>query len=246
MGSQLLDDVLEEAYVAGFNCTDEQRLAQIVESEERPAGVTANALATKYIGMPGLFARPAMPQTGAQPSSTAGALESWLALHEAGHAIVAVRGGLPVRGVRFFEPNGFPGETGIVERGWNRSMDAAFLQRLVRIAVAGNVAQIIWEGCKEPEGGQLSKLYDDLTGGNRPTDFIMADARAARVTYILGQWNGKAPIPKENWAARRAVLVQAEAEAETTLRADMDKLRALAERLQRGPVRGSEIRAVIG
>jgi hypothetical protein len=108
MGNQLLDDILENVYVAGFICTDEQRLAQIVESEGEPASVTASDLATKYIGIPGLFARPAIPKTGAQPSSTAGALESWLAVHEAGHAIVAVRGGLPVRGVRFFEPTASP------------------------------------------------------------------------------------------------------------------------------------------
>ena len=122
---------------------------------------------------PGLVRQATDPELGI-PASLAGAREEWIALHEAAHAIVAVKAGIMVRGIRFYG-DGLRGETGIEDLDWLESTDEQLLRGLVRLDVAGNVGEII-RGY-EPKGGYLSRFFDDkdpAQPANYPSDVIAA------------------------------------------------------------------------
>jgi hypothetical protein len=242
---QFIDAVLEHLFVRGLNCPNLSLLAMYVRMDWERLRVSPDSVsfAEKCVQLPGVTYQPT--RLGKNPSLSAGASEQWLAVHEGGHAIVGLMSGFTLRGVRFYGDDGFPGETGLEDVPWKLSADEALLRRLVRVDVAGNVAQMLYPGCEAPMGGRLSMLYNDRTPGDRPTDFISADARAARLTFVLQQWDGKPPVPTENWEARRAILVQAEAEAEGILKANFEKLSSLADQLQRGPMTGAAVRTVM-
>jgi hypothetical protein len=244
--AQFIDAVLEHIFVQGMHCPNLSLLSMCLRTNKAdPQGPwDPIAFAQKCIQEYGI-AHPAVSPVGGLASRTAGARDQWLAVHEAGHAIVGIKAGFALRGVRFYGAEGFPGEAGLEDVEWQGSRDEDLLRRLIRVDVAGNIAQMLYPGCEAPLGGRLSELYKDRTPGDRPTDFISADMRAAHLTVALAQWNGKPPVPAENWVARREILARAETEAEQVLQPHMKSLSRLAEQLLHGPMLGSAVRAIL-
>jgi hypothetical protein len=179
------------------------------------------------------------------PSPTAGARDEWLAVHEAGHAIVGVKASFRLRGVRFYGDRGFPGEAGFDNVEWSESEDEDLLRRLIRVDVAGNIAEILHPTCEAPQG-RLSDLYRDRTAGDRPTDFITADARAKHLATVVFQKARRTFTADDVWHARHEILKQAESEAEQVLRDSWDALMRLGQQLQCGPMTGTAIRMIVG
>jgi hypothetical protein len=242
---KFIDLVLENLFVRGFNCPNLPLLSMYVTREYEQCGESPdlNSFLPKCFALPGVTHRPESP-TGETPSPTAGARDRWLAAHEAGHAIVGIKAGFTLRGVRFYGAQGFPGETGFPDEDWERSADEDLLRRLIRVDVAGNIAEMVRPANREPEG-RLSALYDDLTPGKRPSDFCSADARAECLAVVLYEKARKPTMGNMMWDVRRSILEQAESEAEEVLRKHRGALARLADCLQRGPMSGTEVLGIL-
>ena len=185
------------------------------------------------------------PIMAALPSPTAGARDEWLSVHEAGHAIVGVKAGFALRGkVRFYGDHGFPGEARFEDVEWRSSRDEDLLRRLIRVDVAGNIAEMLHPTCKAPQG-RLSDLYRDRTSGDRPTDFISADARAKHLATVLLEGAGKAFDSDDVWRARQALIQQAEIEATQVLQCSLETLDRLALQLKCGLKTGTAVRLIM-
>ena len=176
-------------------------------------------------------------------SRTAGAAHKWLAVHEAGHAIVGLNVPLPLTGIRF-NRDGSKGLAILHDPDWRDSTDEELLRRLIRVDVAGNMAQLLCPNCHPPEGC-LSSLYDDRTSGNRPTDFIDADEKAKRLAVVLLEQTGKPLVTEEIWHARRAIVERAEVEATQILQENLKILELLACELLNGPMTGTAVNRVV-
>jgi len=178
------------------------------------------------------------------PASTAGARDEWLAIHEAAHAIVVIKAGIALRGVRFYG-NGFPGETGFEETGWQESTDEDLLQSLIRISVAANIAELMHG--HEPEGGYPSWFFDDRDPAERcicPSDVIGAWEGAKRLATVRFEKVGKEATLVELRPAKRAIIERAE--AGEIVRENMGTLGRLAQELRRGPMSGAAVREIVG
>jgi hypothetical protein len=242
---QFVDALMEEILIRGFICPPVQTLALIVSGEWERLGESPDPApyAERCVQFLGLSNRHANPVMGIA-SATAGAREEWLAVHEAGHAIVGLNAGLKLWGVRFYN-DGFPGEAFFQDPEWWKSTDEDLLRRLITVDVAGNMAQLLYSGCPAPQG-LLSRQYDDRTPGDRPTDFISADARARHLAIVLLERDGKELDTKEIWRERRASVERAEAEAGQILRDRHETLVRLVEELRCGPMTGVAVRAIVG
>ena len=176
-----------------------------VSAIARPDGLHRDSLA-----VPGLVRQATDPELGI-PASLAGAREEWIAVHEAAHAIVAVKAGIMVRGIRFYG-DGLRGETGIEDLDWLESTDEQLLRGLVRLDVAGNVGEII-RGY-EPKGGYLSRFFDDkdpAQPANYPSDVIAAwQQHAGRLATVRFEKEGKEPTVVGLRAPKRAIIAKAE------------------------------------
>jgi hypothetical protein len=239
---QFIDAVLERLFSQGLSCPNLPLLSDYarMELQRQRSWPDPSAFAERCKQLPGVTVQPVEPRSGTSPSVTAGARDRWLAVHEAGHAIVGVEAGFTLRGVRFYGSDGFPGEAGFEDTVWETSKDEDLLRRLIRVDVAGNIAEILHPDCSAPQG-RLSGLYADRTPGDRPTDFISADARARHLAVVLLETAGK-PLDKEEiWVSRRAIVEQAEAAAEQVLHRHMEALSRLADQLQRGPMTGAAV-----
>jgi len=242
---QFVNNLLEYLFVHGFDA-DRGTLSSEVHREWTALGKCPDfaSFATKCTQCIWL-ARPAVSPDRQMPASpSAGASEKWLAVHEAGHAVVGIQAGLFLKGIRFFGANGYPGQTGLEDPPWQSSSDKKLLRRLIRVDVAGNIAALLHPGCTAPEG-RLSEWYDDRTPGDRPTDFICADARAVRLGKLLLKKKGGKVDKDELWKLRRSAVEKAERKAERILRANQRAIDELSERLLRGPMSGAEVRALL-
>ncbi len=242
---QFTGAVLEHLFAQGMNCLNLPLLSMYAQMEREQLGATADprSFAEKCVELPGVAYQPQME--GKNPSKKTGACEKWLAIHEAGHAIVGLRAGLFLKGIRFYGDEGFPGEAGLDDPPWQASSDENLLRMLIRVDMAGNIAQLVYPNCTAPVGGRLSELYQDRTPGDRPSDFICADARANQLAVVLLNWDRKSPTPERIWQAKRRFLEQGEAEAEGILRENIELLERLAEPLMRGPMIGAAVRAIM-
>ena len=206
---EFTDAVMEALFVRGFACLDRPVLWTYVGMELAGLGASPDPMA--YIEtlwrVPGLVRQATDPELGI-PATLAGAREEWIAVHEAAHAIVAVKAGIMVRGIRFYG-DGLRGETGIEDLDWLESTDEQLLRRLVRLDVAGNVGEII-RGY-EPKGGYLSRFFDDkdpAQPANYPSDVIAAWQQHARVSpRCNSRRRGKSPRSL-GFALRNATSLQ--------------------------------------
>ena len=167
-------------------------------------------------------------------------------MHGAGHAIVGLKGSLTLKRIRFYDADDKQfGEAGLEDPPWQTSRDENLLRLLIRVDMAGNIAQLVNPNCEAPENGRLSELYKDRTAGQRPSDFICADMMASQLAVVLLNWDRKSPTPDLIWEAKQRYLQQAEAEAEEILRQSMELLDQLAERLMQGPMTGTGVGEVV-
>lgn len=176
-------------------------------------------------------------------SRTAGAAHKWLAVHESGHAIVGLNVPLLLTGIRF-NHDGSKGLAIFHDPDWRDSTDEELLRRLIRVDVAGNMAQMLRPGCHPPEGC-LSSLYDDRTPGDRPTDFIDADEKAKHLAIVLLERTGKPLVTEVIWHLRRVIVERAEAEATLILRENLKTLDLLACKLLTGPMTGTAVSRIV-
>ena len=188
---QFTEAVMEQLFVRGFQCPDKCLLTMYVRMEWARLGGSPDhgPFAEMCAEILRLRNDAVDPRMGI-PSPTAGARDEWLAVHEAGHAIVVVRAGMTLRGVRFYG-NGFPGETGFEEPDWEESTDEDLLRRLIRIDVAANIAELTCG--HEPEGGYPSRFFDHrkpVTGEEYPSDIIGAWKHALRLATVQFEREG--------------------------------------------------------
>src|SRR5260370_38493784 len=99
MEQEFTHAVLEELFVQGLNCPNVPLLSIYAQLEREHLGTWPDprTFAEKCVQFPGVTIQPRMLDR--TPSRTAGACEKWLAVHEAGHAIVGVSAGLFLKGV---------------------------------------------------------------------------------------------------------------------------------------------------
>jgi hypothetical protein len=246
---QFIDAVLEDLFVRGLNCPNLHLLTTYVRMERDRSGQWPEpaVFADKCTQLPGVTHCPVDQMTGTSPSVTAGAREKWLAVHEAGHAVVGIRSGLTLRGIRFYGDGGPPGEAGFEQFDWQSCTDESRLLRNIRVDVAANLAEILLD-VREPDGGRPSLFFDHrdpAQPGNYPSDIIGA-WKCARHLAILQLTRPGQPLNNEEvFPARRAIVAEAEAEAEKMLRDNVAALTSLADHLQRGPMTGTAVRAVL-
>jgi hypothetical protein len=244
---QFADAVMEAIFIRGFICPPRDIVPFNVRSEWERLAVDPDPAAygewcIKFLDLTNRHENPAM----GIPSTTGGARDEWMAVHEAGHALVGVKGGMKLWGVRFYN-DGHPGETLFDDPGWGVSTDEDVLRREIRVGVAANLAEMI-RG-HQPAGGYPSRFFDDqkpVDGGQYPTDVIGAWKRALRLATVRFEREGKPLDPDEVWQASRVIVEQAEAEAEKVLRENLDALNKLAEELKGGPMTGAAVRAIVG
>jgi hypothetical protein len=242
---QYINAVMEALFGRGVVCP-RQTVAVIAANYWQSLGPSADpAICIETLSRIPNLIRPAMDPEKHIPWSPVGACEEWIAVHEAAHAIVAVKARIMIWGIRFYG-DGLRGETGLEEHAWWESDDEDLLQRLVRVDVAGNVGERM-RG-HEPNGGYPSQFFPE--GGLRkdikyPTDIIQAWDHAMRVARVRFAKEEKEPTIVELHTAIRVITEQAEAEAEQILRENMRALEAITQGLRRGPMTGKEIRAII-
>jgi hypothetical protein len=194
---EFTDAVLEQFFVQGLNCQNLSLLWMYANLECVQPGVWPDprTFAMKYTNSPALTRK--AEQFGKFASPTAGASHRWLAVHEAGHAIVGLKAGLFLKGIRFYnaaDDKQF-GEAGLEDPPWQSSRDEALLRKLIRVDMAGNIAQLVYPNCEAPMGRRLSELYEDRTSGQRPSDFCCADKRANQLAVVLLSRDREPPHP---------------------------------------------------
>src|SRR6266849_2666121 len=165
-GEEFTDAVLEHFFVRGLNCQSLPLLWMYanIERAQTNAWPDPRTFAMNYIDSPGMTRK--AKQLGKFASPTAGARHRWLAVHEAGHAIVGLKAGLSLKGIRFYDAGDKQfGEAGLEDPPWQSSSDENLLRMLIRVDMAGNIAQLIYPNCETPVGGRLSLLYEDRSDG---------------------------------------------------------------------------------
>jgi hypothetical protein len=242
---QFTDAVMEELFVRGFVCPPRAAVAIFVRTDWQRFGPLTDPTdcIESLSRVPDLLSQATMLGL---PASASGAREEWLAIHEAAHAIVVLKAGITLRGVRYYG-DGFPGETGFEETGWQTSNDEALLQSAVRISVAANIAELM-HGL-EPEGGYVSQFFDErdpAEPGQYPSDVVAAWEVAKDLAIVRFVKAGIEPTILGLRAPKRAIIEQAEAEAGEILRENVDALSRLAQELRRGPKTGAAVRAIVG
>jgi hypothetical protein len=240
---QFTDAVMEILFVRGFACPSHSDLLLCVQTDWARLGPLTDPVVFAENSVPPLTIA-TDPMVGTA-SPTAGARDEWLAIHEAGHAIVGLRAGLVLRGVRFYN-DGFPGLALFEDFDWQTSMDEDLLRREIRVDVAANIAELM-RG-HEPNGGCPSRFFDDKNPAdpaNYPTDIIGAWQRAWRLATVLFERDGRPLDLVELRAAKRDIVERAEAEAKDVLLENMAELGALAQALRRGPMTGTAVRAIV-
>jgi hypothetical protein len=244
---QFTDTVVEQLFVRGFNCGNIPMLSAHVGSNwERLVSTNPAAFAESCLRWPGLVYKPTSPM-GEVPSETAGAGDRWLAVHEAGHAIVGIRADLKLWGIRFYGATGITGETGFEEFVWISSNDEGLLRQHIRIDVAANLAEMIL-AVREPDGGYPSRFFDSqrpTPGMQIPSDIIGAWKKAHRVVMVRGERIRVLPEEESLWTEGRSIVAEAEAEAEQILKSHLGRLERLADQLQRGPMSGAAVRLLL-
>jgi hypothetical protein len=246
---QLIDAVLEHLFIRGLSCLNLPLLSVYarMDRDRHGAWPDAHAFADQCTQLPGVTHRPVDQMTGTSPSRTAGASERWLAVHEAGHAIVGIRSGSTLRGIRFYGDGGPPGETGFEHFNWQSSADESRLLRNIRVDVAANLAELLL-AVREPDGGRPSLFFDHhdpAQPGNYPTDIVGAWKCARHLAILQFTQSGRPLNNEEVFQARRVIVAQAEDEAELILRDNLSALTRLADYLERGPMTGTAVRAVL-
>jgi hypothetical protein len=241
---QFTDAAMEQLFVRGFVCPPRATVAIFVSTDwQRSGPLTDPAACIESLSrVPDLIRQSTMLGL---PASAAGAREEWLAVHEAAHAVVVIKAGIALRGVRYYG-DGFPGETGFEETGWQTSNDEALLQSLVRISVAANIAELMHG--HEPVGGYPSRFFDErdpAEPGQYPSDIIGAWDAARHLAIVRFEKGGIEPTILGLRSPKRAIIVQAEAEAGEILRENAVALDRLAQELRRGPMTGSEVREIV-
>jgi hypothetical protein len=234
---------MEQLFVRGFVCPPRSSLSICVQAEWTRVGPPADPVSFATNSVPPL-PKARDPEKGTF-ASAAGAREEWLAIHEAAHAIIVLKAGITLRSVRYCG-DGFPGETGFEETGWQQSDDEALLQSMVRISVAANIAELMHG--HEPEGGYPSRFFDNrdpAQPGQYPSDVTTAWEVAKDLAIVRFEKAGIEPTILGLRALKRVIMARAEAEAERILLKNADALSRLAEELRRGPVTGAAERAIV-
>jgi hypothetical protein len=242
---QFNDAVMEQLFLRGFVCPACATVAVFAGTEWQRHGQSAEpeAVIDDMGHVPGLIKQAMLL---GKPASQSGARDEWIAVHEAGHAIIVLKAGLRLWGVRYYG-DGFPGETSFEETGWQTSTDETLLHSLVRISVAANVAEMMHG--HEPEGGIPSQFFDEsdpAEGCPCPSDVKTAWELANDLAIIRFEKQGIEPTILGLRAPKRLIIEQAEAEAGEILQANADALSRLAGELRRGPMTGAAVRAIVG
>jgi len=169
----------------------------------------------------------------------------YLALHEAGHAIVGLRLKLTIERILFHGSSGETGETCFSASSWRQRAatgDHEPARAELAVDVAGLLAEDLFGG---REVRRLSAvLVDGIHNGSQveACDFRAAEDKAENLATFA---HGK----PENRDVKLTELRRAEALAEQILRANEDVLRNLAEALFQqsdGQMRGDRVRAIAG
>ena len=184
-------------------------------------------------------------------SRTAGAAHKWLAVHEAGHAIVGLNVPLPLTGIRF-NRDGSKGLAILHDPDWPNSKDEELIRRLIAVDVAGivaeNVMQVLHDGCDVPEP-YLSTFYGRTDQPPCSSDLIDdADPKAAHLAFLICEREAIDPATLNVIEARtmkKSIIEQAEAEAERILRENLKTLNLLASELLNGPMTGSAVKRMV-
>ncbi|WP_010583098.1 hypothetical protein [Schlesneria paludicola] len=184
-------------------------------------------------------------------SRTAGAAHKWLAVHEAGHAIVGLKVPLLLTGVRF-NRGGTKGLAILHDPDWPNSKDEELISHLIAVDVAGivaeNVMQVFHDGCDAPEP-YLSTYYGRTDQPSCSSDLIDdADPKAAHLAFLICEREGIDPAALSVVEARtmkKTILVRAEDEAEKILRENPEMLNLLACELLNGPMRGTAVKRLV-
>jgi hypothetical protein len=241
---QFNDAVMEQLFLRGFVCPARATVAVFAGTAWQRHGQSAEpaAVIDNMAHVPGLIKQAMLL---GKPASQSGACDQWIAVHEAGHAITVLKAGITLWGVRYYG-DGFPGETGFAETGWQTSHDETLLHSLVRISVAANMAEMMHG--HEPEGGYPSRFFDErdpAQPGQYPSDVTTAWEIAKDLAIVRFEKNGIEPTILGLRAPKRAIIARAEAEAEQILRENSDALSRLAKELRRGPMTGAAVRAIV-
>jgi hypothetical protein len=241
---QFNDAVMEQLFLRGFVCPACATVAVFAGTEWQRRGQSAEpeAVIDDMAHVPGLITQAMLL---GKPASQSGAREEWIAVHEAGHAIIVLKAGLRLWGIRYYG-DGFPGETSFEETGWQTSKDETLLQSLVRVSVAANIAEMMHGHA--PEGGYPSRFFDDkdpAQPGQYPSDVTTAWEIAKDLAIVRLENEGIEPTILGLRAPKRLIIAQAESEAGEILRENADALSRLAEELRRGPMTGSQVRGIV-
>jgi hypothetical protein len=96
---QFTDAVMEQLFLRGFVCPACATVAVFAGTEWQRRGQSAetSAVIDDMGHVPDLLRRATDPEKGT-PVSASGAPEEWIAVHEAAHAIVAIKAGIGIRG----------------------------------------------------------------------------------------------------------------------------------------------------
>ncbi len=249
MSVHFTNAVLERIFVAGLDCQNLPLLEFLVRNELRNLGASPDPDAFIHTSFPaiGLTCAAREEMYGTLASPTSGARHEWLAIHEAGHAVVGLLSGLTLWGIRFFGDGTMVGQTGFPPDDWPNCADEAMLWGMIRTDVAANVAEFLMQK-SVPKGGWPSQYFDyerPVAGGQYPSDIINAWKRALRLATVEFEREGRELDTDALWQRRREIVAKAEEEAAESLRPRLNALRRLAEQLRRGPMTGTAVRAIL-
>ena len=245
---EFIHAVREHLFVRGYDCSNPYMLHYHANCERAQFGVWPEVthFVDQCIHEHRIAYQP--ERNGKRPSSNAGASERWLAVHEAGHAVVGIRTGLTMYGIRFYGDGGPPGEAGFEEFAWHVSTNENHLRRVICVDVAANLAEMLL-GVREPDGGLPSQFWDKhdrMSDCDCPSDIRDAWLCSRRLAIIQFKLVNRQLEDGELFRTRRAIVEQAEAEANQILYENRDVLNNLADRLKLGPLTGAQVRAVVG
>lgn len=241
---QFVVDVLEELFQRGLEIPREADLTSYLRSEFddsdwKPTEDELICACVRKFKLTNFD-----PELECYISNTAGAGREWLAIHEAGHAIVGLELEFLLTGVRFF-PDHLEGPKGISIFHNPTGNDRCLILGLIAVDVAGNIAQLITPKCDEPNGGRLSELCEGFSLERvYPSDFFCANKNADKIMKPIRGCMDQISIELQ-LRKRKPLFQQAEKLAEEILKSRCRFVRPLAEQLMSGPMTGTEIKRVI-
>ena len=247
---QFIADILEQIFSRGLHVPRALRVSQYLErTYDGETTPNPSEFIEECVGEFDLTVEP-NPKWGII-SRLAGAAHKWLAVHEAGHAIVGLKVPLLLTGVRF-NRDGTKGLASLHDPDWPNSKDEELIRHLIAVDVAGivaeNVKQVIHDGCDAPEP-YLSTYYGRTDRPTCPSDLTDdADPKAARLAFLICEREGIDPAALSVVEARtmkKSILVRAEDEAEKILRENPEMLNLLARELLNGPMTGTAVKRII-